>query len=113
MVFGSYLVEIESRLLQLFPPGRTVPMSGRDDPFVVITAVMAEYSSMMEYERRRLDFSVRDQESKTGVTAHFYDESSGPHKRAQWAGPWAGPGRPEARSPAQKPMWRAPRPNVV
>jgi hypothetical protein len=75
MVFGSYLVEIESRLLQLFPPGRTVPMSGRDDPFVVITAVMAEYSSMMEYERRRLDFSVRDQESKTGVTAHFYDES--------------------------------------
>lgn len=75
MVFGTYLAEIESRLFQTFPPGRTVPMQGRDDPFAVISAIVAEHSSMMEYKRRELDFSVRDQESKTGVTAHFYDES--------------------------------------
>ena len=49
-------------------------MPGQDDPFVVLTTIMAEYSSMMEYERRKLDFSVRDQESKTGATAHIYDE---------------------------------------
>jgi hypothetical protein len=47
------------------------------------------------------------------ITLRLEDWPSGPHKRAQWAGPWAGPGRPEARSPAQKPMWRAPRSNVV
>ena len=70
MIFGTYLVEIERRLLQLFPSGQTVSMPGKDDPFAVLSAIVAEYSSMMEYERRKLDFSVRDQESKTGTTAH-------------------------------------------
>lgn len=75
MVFGTYLVEIENRLLQMFSQKSPAPMQGKDDPFVVLSAVMAEYSSMMEYERRTLDFSVRDQESKTGATALIYDES--------------------------------------
>ena len=50
-------------------------MPGKADPFAVLSAIVAEYCSMMEYERRKLDFSVRDQESKTGITAHIYDES--------------------------------------
>lgn len=75
MVFGTYLLEIKNRLLQMFPQESPAPMQGKDDPFVVLSAIMAEYSSMMEYERRTLDFSVRDQESKTGATAHIYDES--------------------------------------
>jgi Mg2+ and Co2+ transporter CorA len=75
MVFGTFHAGIESRLVQLFPPARTVSMPGKDDPFVVLSAIMAEHSSMMEYERGKLDFSVRDQESKTGVTALIYDES--------------------------------------
>jgi hypothetical protein len=75
MVFGTYLVEIKNRFCQMFPPESPAPIQGKDDPFVVLSAIMAEYSSMMEYERRTLDFSVRDQESKTGATAHIYDES--------------------------------------
>jgi hypothetical protein len=75
MIFGTYLVEIENRLLQMFSQKSPAPMQGKDDPFVVLSAVTAEYSSMMEYERRTLDFSVRDQESKTGATALIYDES--------------------------------------
>ena len=75
MVFGAYLVEIKNRLLQIFPQENPAAMQGKDDPFVVLSAIMAEYSSMMEYERRTLDFSVRDQESKTGATALIYDES--------------------------------------
>lgn len=48
MVFGTYLAEIESRLGQLFPPGQRVSVQGKDDPFVVTSAIVAEYSSMME-----------------------------------------------------------------
>jgi intracellular sulfur oxidation DsrE/DsrF family protein len=75
MVFGTYLVEVKIRLLQVFPKKSPAPMQGKNDPFVVLSAIMAECSSRMEYGRRKLDFSVRDQESKTGATAYFCDES--------------------------------------
>lgn len=75
MVFGTCLAEIESRLLQLFPPGRTVSIPGMDDPFVVISAIAAEHCAIMEYRLRGLEISVCGQESKTGAAAVFYDES--------------------------------------
>ena len=75
VIFGTYLEAIEDRLLDLFARESVAAKQGIDDPFVVLSAIMAEYSSMMEYERRHLDFLVRDQESKTGVAGLHYDES--------------------------------------
>jgi hypothetical protein len=75
MIFGTYLVEVGNRLRQMFPLESPGPMQGKDDPFMVLSAIMAEYSWMMECERRSLDLAVLDQESKTGITAHIHDES--------------------------------------
>ncbi len=74
MIFGTYLAEVKSRLLQVFSKESQTSMQGKDDPFLVLSAIMAEYSSRMECERSKLDLSVRDQESKTGATLMGYIE---------------------------------------
>ena len=75
IVFGTYLSQIISRLQAIFPRNCAERVLATKDPFVVLSAIVAEYSSLMEYERRRLDFAIREHESKTGASAHMYDES--------------------------------------
>ncbi|KAI9880078.1 MAG: hypothetical protein M1830_005610 [Pleopsidium flavum] len=67
--------QLESRFQQLFPHITSNTLSPPRDPFVILSAIAAEYVSVMESERRRLDAMTCEQESKTGITAHYYDDS--------------------------------------
>jgi hypothetical protein len=75
-VFGGFLQKLQERLQQLFPDkSSTLPSRKGKDPFIILSSIFAEYSTIIEYERRRLDLMVRDQEAKTGMGAHMHDES--------------------------------------
>lgn len=60
----------------MFPDdSSTLPSKKDKDPFVILSSVLAEYSTLLENERRRLDVIVREQEAKTGMGAHLHDTS--------------------------------------
>jgi hypothetical protein len=65
-----------ARLEQIFQSSRS-PQSVElvNDPFLVIAAILHEYSSRTEMERSHLDRVVCHQEAKTGVALHSYDKS--------------------------------------
>lgn len=80
-MFGNHLHRLQNRFQQLFPSTTTTstrtsrPPHQPPDPFLVLSAIAAEYVSVMEHKRAKLDAMTCEQESKTGIAAHFYDES--------------------------------------
>ncbi|MCJ1366646.1 hypothetical protein MMC16_005776 [Acarospora aff. strigata] len=82
IVLGTHLSRLQTRFQQLFPPPPTTTPNRNaasphapSDPFLVLSAIAAEYTSILEHERRKLDAMTCEQESRTGITAHHYDES--------------------------------------
>lgn len=75
LMCGSSIQLLETALQQVYQPTSSEEPRPPQDPFLILASIVSEYVSMMEYERRVLDFNVRDQESKTGMAAHIHDES--------------------------------------
>jgi hypothetical protein len=77
LVFGMFTVQLERCLQQIFAGNSSLIFQGLagNDPFIILSAIFAEYSSILEHERRLLDKSVQLKEAKTGLTAHYHDDS--------------------------------------
>jgi hypothetical protein len=77
LVFGMFIEQFEKRLQQVFGGKGSSDIRSLTgaDPFVILGAIFAEYSSILEDERRRLHRLVREKEAKTGITALYYNKS--------------------------------------
>ncbi|KAL8828646.1 MAG: hypothetical protein Q9170_006512 [Blastenia crenularia] len=77
-LLGSRIQSIKSALQQAFASDSSTgdPQASRSaSPFQILDIVVSEYEALMEPERRLLDVRVRALESKTGMSAHIFDES--------------------------------------
>ncbi len=74
-ISGNNIGKLETRLQGIFSgPASPAQPSSSHNPLLILAAIFAEFSAILEHRRRELDVSVCVLESKTGMTAHGYSE---------------------------------------